>query len=480
MKYRRYHIMKIAQRHDDKLGQVWAIIAKPIDLDPSSNTGFAETDLYSMLDTTETFLVPCQEEVIHEIMNIAQSNQLWSPDIEDWNVEDDFYKENDTLTIVHRYNRLSIENQDNVISIPEDDVIVLSSKPLKQEILEQNAVMNEIINPNTGKPYFVCGSTRGSISPAATKKLEDKNSTVDDFEIALISIKGGSAIPWLVTSKELDSQYVGNTRQNMELLYKSLLKIVEKNYKTDTLADFDLINASFVFDVLDLLKIQHGKTLGFYRRQDDIIDRSFVAAPYVHNTDADKVYNPIITPKKKTLFQRLGMSSEPYKEGDFTISESYSTEYLLRGIVDRRVLKDIIGGSNLRIDQYISLPIKEEAVWQMFLLDNIEYFLPKFDHGAYKDRKLIFTSNDTKDLPASIQQYVQRNDNKINPIIQINEAEELASVQCTYFNKWRGLVKWTCYYHLFGGHDKSLIRMSNIKHMETNDILVKYDCGIRY
>ena len=253
-----------------------------------------------------------------------------------------------------------------------------------------------------------------------------------------------------------------------------MLKSIEENYTIENLDDFDLFDASFLFDKLHLLKIKPGMTIGFYRKQDETVDRSFVATPYVHDTNADQLYKPIITPKKKTFTQRLGISSEPY-----------STKYLLRGVVDRRALKDLNGGNALRIGQYISLPNNEEAVWQMFLLDNIEYFLPKFDHGAYKDRKIVFSLNDTKDLPLSIQQYVQHNSTLIYPTILINNTKELVVVRCVYFNKWQGLVRWTCFYMMLGGHAKdpnakNLIRIIQIKHKETYDILVKYDCGDRY
>jgi len=474
MKAKKYKIMDIRDASDSKHGKIWMIKANPVEENPFSGARFFTSYIY---EETELFLIPYNNPFVDEIEDIARSGKIWTPNKNDWQEEVSFNEDIGQKCVINRFKETHKENSNNRL-------VFSNKKTLKQFVLEQNAEVKTFKSSKSDKLFFECGKIRGYVSPAAAERLKNPNCSIDDFNFAMVAKEGEEPIPCIMIANK---HFAGSIEQQklspkdqFATTYQTLLKTIEENYAIENTDDFDMIDASFVFDVLDLLQIQHGKTLGFYRRQDDIIDRSFVAAPYVHNTDADKVYNPIITPKKKTLFQRLGMSSEPYKEGDFTISESYSTEYLLRGIVDRRVLKDIFGGSNLRIDQYISLPIKEEAVWQMFLLDNIEYFLPKFDHGAYKDRKLIFTSNDTKDLPASIQQYVQRNDNKINPIIQINEAEELASVQCTYFNKWRGLVKWTCYYHLFGGHDKSLIRMSNIKHMETNDILVKYDCGIRY
>lgn len=97
--------MEIAQKTDDELGKVWVIVAKPIDLDPSSDAKFAETDLYGFLDVTEIFLVPYQNEVIYEISKLANSEQLWSPDIEDWDVSNNLEENKNQLSIVHRYCR---------------------------------------------------------------------------------------------------------------------------------------------------------------------------------------------------------------------------------------------------------------------------------------------------------------------------------------------------------------------------------------
>ena len=103
MKYRLYQIREVAQTNDESLGKAWSVKVKPLDADPNTNTGFAETDLYGLMDITETFIVPYDDELIEEIVHIARSGQLWSPDIEDWSVDDLFDKKENRLTIVHRY-----------------------------------------------------------------------------------------------------------------------------------------------------------------------------------------------------------------------------------------------------------------------------------------------------------------------------------------------------------------------------------------
>ena len=63
---------------------------------------------------------------------------------------------------------------------------LISQKPLKQLILEQGKELEHRVNPQTGKSFFVCGTIRGYISPAAIKKLEDNDASVDDFKYALV------------------------------------------------------------------------------------------------------------------------------------------------------------------------------------------------------------------------------------------------------------------------------------------------------
>ncbi|MBR1514397.1 MAG: hypothetical protein IJ622_08925 [Bacteroidales bacterium] len=103
MKYRRYQIKEVSQANDELLGKVWNIIAKPIDMDTGSKAGFSETDLYSLLDVTETFMLPYENELIEEVVHIARSAQLWSPNIEDWSVDSVFDKREKRLTLVHRF-----------------------------------------------------------------------------------------------------------------------------------------------------------------------------------------------------------------------------------------------------------------------------------------------------------------------------------------------------------------------------------------
>lgn len=75
----------------------------------------------------------------------------------------------------------------------------------RQLIISENAELQFIENPNNGKIFFVCGSKKGYVSPAAQAKIED--GTIDDFQYAEVSIDGGAAVPCLMV--------VGNSSSNV-------------------------------------------------------------------------------------------------------------------------------------------------------------------------------------------------------------------------------------------------------------------------
>lgn len=76
----------------------------------------------------------------------------------------------------------------------------------RQLVISQNASLQFVENPNTGKVFFVCGSKKGYVSPAAKAAME--TGTLDDFQYAEVSIDGGVAVPCLMV--------VGNSGKNVK------------------------------------------------------------------------------------------------------------------------------------------------------------------------------------------------------------------------------------------------------------------------
>ena len=76
----------------------------------------------------------------------------------------------------------------------------------RQLVISENASLQFIENSNTGKIFFVCGSKKGYVSPAAQAAI--KTGTIDDFQYAEVSINGGAAVPCLMI--------VGNSSSNVK------------------------------------------------------------------------------------------------------------------------------------------------------------------------------------------------------------------------------------------------------------------------
>lgn len=76
----------------------------------------------------------------------------------------------------------------------------------RQLVISENAELQFVENPNTGKIFFVCGSKKGYVSPAAVEKMA--TGTLDDFQYAEVSIDGGAAVPCLMV--------VGNSGKNVK------------------------------------------------------------------------------------------------------------------------------------------------------------------------------------------------------------------------------------------------------------------------
>lgn len=78
----------------------------------------------------------------------------------------------------------------------------------RQLVISENASLQFVENPNSGKIFFVCGTKRGYVSPAAVTAMGSESSTLDDFQYAEVSIDGGAAVPCLMV--------VGSSQKNVK------------------------------------------------------------------------------------------------------------------------------------------------------------------------------------------------------------------------------------------------------------------------
>jgi hypothetical protein len=90
-----------------------------------------------------------------------------------------------------------------VVNLLNERITVTDKKPLKQLVIEQNSEVKFVNNPKTGKLFFICGKIRGYVSPAAAKRVQDSDCTLEDFEFAMISKEDGVAIPCIMLAPNI-------------------------------------------------------------------------------------------------------------------------------------------------------------------------------------------------------------------------------------------------------------------------------------
>lgn len=195
MKYRRYKIIQFSEEEDVQFGKSWLILTKTAGLDPNCGAGFPETDLYGKGEFTEFFIVPYDNWVMDEIEDIALRGDLWSPDTDDWTMDEQNRIVDGVPVITHHY----CGKLHNKAKKPDgSDSRIVSWMPLSQLILAEKSLLEHDTDPATGIDYFVCGTVKGFVSPSAKKELANEVYSTSDFKMAMASVHEAEPKPWLL------------------------------------------------------------------------------------------------------------------------------------------------------------------------------------------------------------------------------------------------------------------------------------------
>lgn len=195
MKYRRYKIIQFSEEEDVQFGKSWLILTKTAGLDPNCGAGFPETDLYGKGEFTEFFIVPYDNWVMDEIEDIALRGDLWSPDTDDWTMDEQNRIVDGVPVITHHY----CGKLHNKAKKPDgSDSRIVSWMPLSQLILAEKSLLEHDTDAATGIDYFVCGTVKGFVSPSAKKELANEVYSTSDFKVAMVSVHEAEPKPWLL------------------------------------------------------------------------------------------------------------------------------------------------------------------------------------------------------------------------------------------------------------------------------------------
>ena len=222
MKYRQYKIVQFSEEEDVQFGKSWLILTKTAGLDPNCGAGFPETDLYGKGEFAEFFIVPYDNWVMDEIEDIALRGDLWSPDTDDWTMDEQNRIVDGVPVITHHY----CGKLHNKAKKPDgSDSRIVSWMPLSQLILAEKSLLEHDTDAATGIDYFVCGTVKGFVSPSAKKELANEVYSTSDFKVAMVSVHEAEPKPWLLYVPKLHPLTIRNLsfQENAD----SLLKIGE-------------------------------------------------------------------------------------------------------------------------------------------------------------------------------------------------------------------------------------------------------------
>lgn len=250
MKYRRYKIVNFYEEVEDKEFEwAWVVVANTVDMDPRCDAGYPETDLYGKGEFSELFIAPYDSTIIDELEGIAQSGELWSPDMQFWQIDKNTQLIDGIPVISHHYYGWANGKVDRTTRSSHR---IVSWKPLKQLIVEQHSELKQSVDNH----HFICGSVQGTISPLAAKMLRYENISIADFKVAMVSINGTTPLPFLLPALNPKSKLVKTPKFYVERLlelgmWRDAFVLTKKNIE-DSLETLNLF-FSKDYDVFDRL-----------------------------------------------------------------------------------------------------------------------------------------------------------------------------------------------------------------------------------
>ena len=124
---------------------------------------------------------------------------------------------------------------------------------------------------------------------------------------------------------------------------------------------------------------------------------------------------------------------------------------------------------------HLKVNATEQAVWQLYLLENYYTVLPAVGHGAYNEREFVFRESDVDDIiPLKYHDLTELiKQEKLLPFVEVGkdgDGSHMAIVNCSYWNKWKGLARERVTYKIKDG--RVVYRVSK------EEILFQFHCGL--
>lgn len=239
---------------------------------------------------------------------------------------------------------------------------------------------------------------------------------------------------------------------------KQFLGAIKEYNATRTLPE------NFMGEVLDALQLRDGYMPAVFEYGDRYERKSRF---YVHKVETKGVYKGDYQEGKNYMIDQLCSLLLKEKPQEEYIVAEYSDDLLIDG-----KLSNMAGRRIPDIQEYLSFPFTEDAVWQLFLVYISYTVLPLFWHGCYSVRTFFFDRQSFIDFEhKEVLQFADSEE--VIPKVEIT-GDDTAIVKCCFWNDWRGLCREEVTAKYADG------KVSFDRENERLTVLVPYDCKIRY
>ena len=265
---------------------------------------------------------------------------------------------------------------------------------------------------------------------------------------------------------EQNENNVGITLGDIGCRFRSNIENHIKDYKLQKENDIE-----WLMEPLDLIRYPNDLVIDAFRKGDHL---GWVYELYFHYRDASLIYVPFNPPYEKfNEYEDIFFDLED--EEQVPDANPYNKTMLVKGLANWPTIKAVP-----KIWHELTISFTEMGIWQALLLHEAYTFLPKGWHGDYFSHWYVFSQDDMRMIVEKyknssrdfnrekLASYLGRQE--IMPSVKIDG--DKAIVTYYFWNKWKGLCKRIV-----------PVERNNLSvefGKGERQVLVEYDCGIRY
>lgn len=258
---------------------------------------------------------------------------------------------------------------------------------------------------------------------------------------------------------------IGEVLGDVGCRFRSNIEAHIKDYELQKEGD----NIEWLMEPLDLISYSSDLVLDAFRKGDRL---GWVYGLYFHYKNASAIYAPFDAPYEKYNGE-ISIFDLDNDELDSKL-KPYDKTMIVKGLANF-----FISSAVPEIWDDLTVLFTELGIWQAVLLYKAYTFLPKGWHGNYSSHWYVFSQDDMQRIFDKYSSYKSVDHDKLESYLgrddilpSVNIDGDKAKVSYCYWTKWGGLCSATL--------DVEKRNDSVLFGEQKRQVLVKYDCGIRF